>query len=109
MRVSFIKNVIDTNLPFCFEKGLMLQDSKQPFCNADLLLSLIPINTPQNYALAMDPVCYIKQPPHLKREAHGRDVPQCYAQLKQCVMEKACPWQMTYLQLNYKLPFCVSS
>lgn len=32
----FLKNVIYAKISSCFEKGLMLQDTEQVFCNADL-------------------------------------------------------------------------
>lgn len=70
----------------------MLQDIEQAFCDGDLFLSLTPINMPTTHALARDPVCYVNLQPHLKREAQRREVPQCYAQLKQCAIEKAGPW-----------------
>lgn len=71
-----LENVIYAKISSCFEKGLMLQNTEQVFCNADLFIISHSHKYTQNLG-TLKGFCYVNQQPHLKQTALGREVSQC--------------------------------
>lgn len=66
-----LKNVVYAKISPCIEKGLMLQDTEQVFCNANLFITSHSHKYTQNLCMLKG---YVNQWPHLKHKAQGRGV-----------------------------------